>query len=41
MTFKLAATGDFPVEVLKYGARYFVRNVDLRSALKLPLARTP
>jgi hypothetical protein len=38
-TFRLAAKGKFPVEVLKFGNRFYVRNVDLRRYLGMRLRR--
>lgn len=38
-TFKLITDGEFPVETLKYGSRFFARTADVRSYLRLPLTR--
>jgi hypothetical protein len=38
-TFRLISTGKFPVEVLSYGNRFFVRTAELRAELGLPLTR--
>jgi hypothetical protein len=33
--YEMAAAGDFPVEVLRFGARWKVRTADLRQYLRL------
>jgi hypothetical protein len=35
--FGLIRAGEFPLEVLKHGARFYVRTADLRAYLGLPL----